>query len=60
MTTDNHPIQDFARQQLGHIPVESSELYICTDSTAAFDYVANDTIAVVDTARPDDEGGETR
>ncbi|WP_434597154.1 hypothetical protein [Streptomyces sp. A5-4] len=56
MTTTDRQLQTFARQQLGHIPVESSEHYIHADTTAAFEYVESGAITVVDAARPDDEG----
>ncbi|MCP9209439.1 hypothetical protein [Streptomyces cucumeris] len=43
------------RRQLGHLCVESSELYIHADTTAATEYVESGAITVIDTNRPDDE-----
>ncbi|MGW1617311.1 hypothetical protein ACWCQZ_50055 [Streptomyces sp. NPDC002285] len=58
MTNDGFSTQ-IIRQQLGHLRVESSALYIHTDTTAATEYAESGTITVVDPTRPDDEGEVT-
>ncbi|MFD0226602.1 hypothetical protein ACWGPD_21645 [Streptomyces hirsutus] len=55
MTTTDRHLQTFARQQLGHVPIESTEYYIRADTTAAFEYAESGTITVIDATRPDDE-----
>jgi hypothetical protein len=58
MTNDGVSTQ-LVRQQLGHLRVASSELYIHTDTTAATESAESCTITVIDTTRPDDEGEVT-
>ncbi|MEU2134178.1 hypothetical protein [Streptomyces sp. NPDC018352] len=59
MTSADRHLQTFARQQLGHVRVGSSELYIHTDATAASEYVDNAVIPVVEAVQPDDESEVT-
>jgi hypothetical protein len=59
MTAADRHLQTFAYQQLGHIRLGTSELYIHTDTTAVTEYVEGAVIPVVDAVRPDDEGEVT-
>ncbi|MFD4220474.1 hypothetical protein [Streptomyces griseus] len=58
MTIAERHLQTFARQQLGHVPVESAELYIHADATAADEYIESGTITAAGT-RSDDQGEVT-
>ena len=56
MTTGNDRTEAFVHQQLGHVSVESSALYICTDAAAVIEYVESSEITVVDGTQPKVEG----